>query len=287
MRVFYELRGLHYIGEGNVARKSEFEKLIAELLNSAWWLSFIVAGGAYLFLGVFIPRQFSEHKVLFGLAGMAGSLAPWVALFFCFIGLLAFLNSKRKARLLDSQTDVHSLRQLSWKEFEELVAEAYRRKGYQVLENTMGGADGGVDVRLKRGDEQVLVQCKHWKSYKIGVKVIRELYGVMAAERATRGIVITSGVFTGEARSFAQGKKLDLVDGAELAQMVREVQTMKSTETEQPSAQQQPRSQSVKNCPKCGQEMLKRVARKGQHAGKTFWGCSGYPNCKTVLPLES
>ena len=66
MRVFYELRGLHYIGEGNVARKSEFEKLIAELLNSAWWLSFIVAGGAYLFLGVFIPRQFSEHKVLFG-----------------------------------------------------------------------------------------------------------------------------------------------------------------------------------------------------------------------------
>lgn len=270
-----------------MARKSEFEKLIAELLNSAWWLSLIVAGGAYLFLGVFVPRQFSEHKVLFGLAGMAGSLAPWVALFFCFIGLIAFLNGKRKARLLDTQSDIYSLRRLSWKEFEELVAEAYRRKGYQVLENIMGGADGGVDIRLKRGDDRVLVQCKHWKSYKVGVKVVRELYGVMAAERATRGIVITSGVFTGEARSFAQGKSVELVDGIELAQMVREVQTTKPTKSEHsPVKQQAPQIQSVKTCPKCGQEMLQRVARKGQHAGKTFWGCSAYPNCKTILPTE-
>ena len=39
-------------------------------------------------------------------------------------------------------------------------------------------------------------------------------------------------------------------------------------------------------CPKCGCEMILRTAKKGASAGKQFWGCSGYPNCRTMLPLE-
>jgi four helix bundle suffix protein len=33
------------------------------------------------------------------------------------------------------------------------------------------------------------------------------------------------------------------------------------------------------SCPKCGNSMRQRTARTGPHAGKSFWGCTGYPEC--------
>jgi restriction system protein len=44
-----------------------------------------------------------------------------------------------------------------------------------------------------------LVQCKQWKAFKVGVQVVRELYGLMAAHGAAGGFVVTSGRFTDEA----------------------------------------------------------------------------------------
>ena len=39
-------------------------------------------------------------------------------------------------------------------------------------------------------------------------------------------------------------------------------------------------------CPSCGRHMVKRTASKGRFAGKHFWGCSNYPICKVILPIE-
>ena len=78
---------------------------------------------------------------------------------------------------------------MSWREFEMLVGEGFRLQGYQVVETGGGGADGGVDLVLtkpgKNGGEKFLVQCKQWRAFKVGVDVVRELYGVMAARGAT------------------------------------------------------------------------------------------------------
>ncbi|MCM2358131.1 MAG: four helix bundle suffix domain-containing protein [Geobacteraceae bacterium] len=41
-----------------------------------------------------------------------------------------------------------------------------------------------------------------------------------------------------------------------------------------------------KPCPACGKSMVLRTARKGSNAGSQFWGCSGYPECKTALPVQ-
>lgn len=38
-------------------------------------------------------------------------------------------------------------------------------------------------------------------------------------------------------------------------------------------------------CPDCGKPMTQRTARKGTNAGKAFWGCSGFPECKGTRPL--
>ena len=102
-----------------------------------------------------------------------------------------------------------------------LVGEAYRLQGYRVTETGGGGADGGIDLALTKGSEKFLVQCKQWKAYKVGVDVVRELYGVMAAKGATGGFVVTSGRFTDDAKAFSDGRNVQLVDGPKLFAMIK------------------------------------------------------------------
>ncbi len=61
----------------------------------------------------------------------------------------------------------------------------------------------------------------------LSVNVVRELYGVMAAQGAAGGFVVTSGVFTADARSFAQGRNIELIDGKALKKIVDAVQASK------------------------------------------------------------
>jgi four helix bundle suffix protein len=39
-------------------------------------------------------------------------------------------------------------------------------------------------------------------------------------------------------------------------------------------------------CPACGKPMRRRTAGKGQHAGKPFWGCTGYPDCRETREIS-
>jgi restriction system protein len=100
---------------------------------------------------------------------------------------------------------------MSWSQFEVLVAETFRRKGFSVEQRGGNGPDGGVDLVLRLGSDAYLVQCKQWKAQQVGVKTVRELFGVMAAERAVGGFVVASGAFTEEARRFAEGRSIELL----------------------------------------------------------------------------
>ncbi|CAM5783880.1 Restriction endonuclease OS=Rhizobacter sp. OV335 OX=1500264 GN=SAMN02787076_05987 PE=4 SV=1 [Rhizobacter fulvus] len=91
------------------------------------------------------------------------------------------VSNVEAARTLDALGD------MTWREFEILVCEALRQQGYRVTENGASRADGGVDLVLHKGGEKFLVQCKHWKAFKVNVQVTRELYGAMAAEGAAGG----------------------------------------------------------------------------------------------------
>ena len=94
-------------------------------------------------------------------------------------------------------TDIY---QLSPRRFEEIIAEIYIRKGYKV-EVTRATRDGGVDIYITREDELgsflFFVQCKKYNStHKVGVNVLRELYGVVSEKRATGGSVVTTSFFS-------------------------------------------------------------------------------------------
>lgn len=111
---------------------------------------------------------------------------------------------------------------MTWREFERLVGEAFRRRGYRVEENDSAGPDGGIDLRLRRRGELFLVQCKQWRAYRVGIDVVQRHYGVMAAMGAAGGFVVTSGRFTDEARRFVEGTNIELVDGEALHAWLRE-----------------------------------------------------------------
>lgn len=193
---------------------------------------------------------------------------------------VSILKNKQRSKLLDSQSSLDTIRSMSWQEFELLVAEAFKRKGFEVKENGGGGADGGIDLILTKNGKKSIVQCKRWKAFSVGVPLIRELFGVMTAERANDCIFVSSGNYTAEARLFAEGKPIWLIDGSELLNLVSSVQVQPSISNPELTTEYQPANPT---CPLCGSNMVRRVAKKGAKAGSQFWGCSKFPGCKGTI----
>lgn len=114
---------------------------------------------------------------------------------------------------------------VAWDRMEALLARYYRRKGYEVEHCGTGGRrsrfDGGVDLRLRRGAEVILVQCKHWNAYKVPHNEVHQLIGIMVNEQATGAILASSGEFTKAAiEAAARNGRVQLIDGDELRQMI-------------------------------------------------------------------
>lgn len=218
--------------------------------------------------------------------------------FICLLGAVASAWRRRERKSLVSDVArskaTDALDGMSWHEFEMLVGEGFRLQGYQVVETGGGGADGGIDLVLtkpgKNGGEKFLVQCKQWRAYKVGVDVVRELYGVMAAKGATGGFVVTSGRFTDEAISFASGRNVALVDGPKLHGLLRQAQAGAERSPAQmsavPGAHSPASSAQALACPLCAKPMVRRTAKRGANAGNEFWGCTGYPNCRGTRPIN-
>ncbi len=270
-------------------RKSDAEKaaegLFAFLTSVPFWVGPMVAVLGFLLLRfvfpafLYVPKQPGEvlagmSRVLAPIFG-GGCLAIWVAAEF-----KKFLVRRR----FDGSSDADSLRALDWREFETLIGEAFRRQGYTVAA-TPAGADGGVDLILTRDGERTLVQCKHWKNWRVGVETIRALHGVVAADGAVGGIVVSSGQYTPAARKFAETIPIRLIDGPALQRMMAEIRNADPVEAA--VARQDASPDEPPPCPKCQSPMVLRTARQGPNAGSRFYGCSRFPACRTTRPLAS
>ena len=171
---------------------------------------------------------------------------------------------------------------LEWKRFETVCAEYFRLIGYDPKETRIG-ADGGVDIWVyKQGNEKPfgIVQCKAWSTYKVGIKPIRELFGVMAAEGVNNGMFITSGEFTKEALEFAEGKRLRLISGEIFLDYIGKLPPEKQKDLLDLALEG---DYGTPTCPQCG---IKMTLRRAKGSGKEFWGCLRYPRCKATLVFK-
>ena len=107
-------------------------------------------------------------------------------------------------------------------EFEDLVAALFQEMGMEVMTTERTG-DGGVDVRAMDPDPirggKLVIQVKRYRST-IPPAPVRDLYGTMLHEGATKGILVTTAEFGPSAQEFAAGKPLTLIGGKQLADLL-------------------------------------------------------------------
>lgn len=252
------------------SRTSPLEDLVDLTARLPWWSGIMLAVVAYAALHYMATPEVAGPRM--SVLQYAVPLALLVG-----VGILAVIRHKR-AGLADRTAhaaQISALHAMTWQEFEALVGEGFKLQGYAVVERGGKGPDGGADLTLEKGTEKTLVQCKQWRAAKVTVQTVRELYGVMMAERADHGVVVTSGQFTTEARQFARGRNIELMDGHKVLALLDKI---RDTVRKQPQALNP-------DCPYCGKTMLKRRARQGANAGQYFWGCRAYPACRGTRPL--
>jgi restriction system protein len=106
--------------------------------------------------------------------------------------------------------------------FESLVADLFRAMGMQAV-TTQRSNDGGVDVDATdptpiRGGK-IVVQVKRYRST-VPPTAVRDLYGTVQDRGANKGVLVTTSAFGPGSHTFARGKPLELISGAELVDLL-------------------------------------------------------------------
>jgi len=266
-------------------RTSPIEDIFSLSSLLPWQVGLVLAalafGGLHYVSGLPLPETAPlepSGSVFFVLEVACIQIADYAkyiaAVFFVTAAGVSWWSRKKRGAIVETVASTQDMNAISWQDFEKLTAAYFKAKGFEVIEQGGPSADGGVDLILKMGRDRYFVQCKHWKARKVGVAIVRELYGVMHAENVVGGFVVASGDFTADAKAFAQGRSIDLVDGRGI------LKTFRRPRTEAPETPKAPEAAGA-YCPRCGSTMVLRRARKG---ASSFFGCSTYPKCKGTVP---
>jgi restriction system protein len=181
--------------------KMHENSLFAILLRKAWWISASAAAAIFGLLRFFLPWEFA----LFAAAPFI-AISAWVA--------WQRLRAPSASRIAKT---IERLRTQSWDDFSRAIEEAYRREGYNVSRL----ADARADFELIQGPYSTLVSCKRWKAMRTGIEPLRELQAAREAREAHYCVYVATGEITGQARTFAAEKKINLVQGGELTTLLR------------------------------------------------------------------
>ena len=117
-----------------------------------------------------------------------------------------------------------NLMELSPRDFESLITNLFEKMGLETRQ-TQPSRDGGVDCvaydpRPIFGGK-VVIQAKRYK-HTVGVSAVRDLFGTMQNEGASKGILVTTSVYGKSSFEFAEGKPLELLSGTHLLYLLAE-----------------------------------------------------------------
>ena len=167
-------------------------------------------------------------------------------------------STRDKHRDEQDSTLSEQLRAIDWFQFENLIEAVYRSKNYTV--ERMGGAnqDGGIDLIVENPATRFVVQCKQWKSWKVGVQHIRDFVGALTDSGIRKGVFITLQGYTEEAKELADKHGIRILDEAAVLKLLEDVNwkcnaTILSALVE-----------ADKRCGKCGSQLILRKTVKGQ-----------------------
>ena len=235
----------------------------------------LVLGLVFLYGATVVVAVIAEHRlwpasleVAWVLVAGVGALV--ITYLVALLAIGAVFTRSRYNRLLTLYQSMRDIRNMSWIEFEELVAANYAAQGYEVDRVGQSGPDGGIDLRMEKNGETVLVQCKHYRNSWVHELPLRQFLGSLENFKADRGIFVSCGVFDPAAEEFAkQNPRIELVAGEQLEEMIQK-------------AVQQKLAGRTYLCPLCGAPTKPKTGKRGP-----FLSCSNYPACKGALDWPS
>jgi len=134
-----------------------------------------------------------------------------------------FISSYAVADELD---DSVNLAAMNWEDFEHLIRELFEKEfsqGGGEVKVTRASRDGGVDAVAFDPDPirggKIVVQAKRYTNV-VGVAAVRDLYGTVMNEGATKGILVTTSDYGADAYEFAKGKPITLLNGSNLLHLL-------------------------------------------------------------------
>lgn len=117
-----------------------------------------------------------------------------------------------------------NLMELSWLEFEALIHNLFVKMGLEARQ-TRASRDGGVDCVAWNPEPifggKVVIQAKRYKNT-VGVSAVRDLFGTLQNEGASKGILVTTSGYGQASFDFANNKPIELIDGSNLLYLLAE-----------------------------------------------------------------
>jgi restriction system protein len=139
-------------------------------------------------------------------------MAAAITLIFVWAGLFWQNRLHRRSKARSLVLTKEQLYELDPKNFEHYVAGLFRQKGYKVTVRGRSG-DHGVDLELTSNKgKRAIVQCKRYRDT-VGEKIVRDLFGTLLHERASRAFLVTTADISDAAIRWCQGKPITLING--------------------------------------------------------------------------
>ncbi len=208
------------------------------------------------------------------------------------------------------------LMSLSPAQFEDAIAIMYRQLGYAVTQTAISN-DFGRDAIVNKEGKKYLVECKRYAvDVPIGRPALQKFYAAMVGDKADGGFFITTSTFAHTAVRYAKDTNITCIDGRALSVLMLQAYPNDSEslyrvlccecgekimfDLNKPAQEKLCRNghkllndldaelfspslvAGIPVCSRCGKKMRIVTGRRGK-----FWGCSGYPKCRSIKPYRS
>ncbi len=204
---------------------------------------------------------------------LTGSLlmvtATYMIIIVAIFGTAYYSYRRRRLQFFDS--GMKQIDEMSGVMFESLLFEYFKAIGYKGY-LTPVEADYGADLVLKKDSIKYVVQAKRWKDDKVGVEAVQQVVGAIGYYSADKALVITSSLFTKNAKQLAKSNNVELWDRNKLITFLSEV---KGCELVKKITKKEFKVENDLLCPQCGNGLVLKNGKNG-----LFVGCTGYPNCR-------
>jgi restriction system protein len=182
------------------------KSLFAILLRSSWWISLSIAAVIVLASKALLPPQYFPFGAMGGFP-------------FLVIATITLWRQLRAPSTAHVEATLAQVNAMPWREFSAALEQAMMRDGFEVSRLDLPGAD----FELRKGGRTVLCSSKRWKAARVGLEVLQSLETLRSTREASSCICVTTGDVTDKARSFAAEHRIRVIQGAELAQLLRPV----------------------------------------------------------------